>query len=113
MNVEPWEIWQLPGGCLLYLHSRFGRLPDEERSQAPLSMMPRGKYRGAAKSAPPTPSSILMPFGQYKGLPLAVILRDANYVGWLLAQDWFAEKFPEHRECLAAGINADTGPSAA
>ena len=55
----------------------------------------------------------MMPFGQYKGLPLTDILRDVNYVGWLLAQNWFAEKFPEHREYLAVSINADTGPSAA
>src|SRR5436190_22685170 len=48
----------------------------------------RGKKLAEPRNAAVT--SILMPFGQYKGLPLADILRDINYVGWLLAQDWFA-----------------------
>ena len=101
-----WNVQQLPSGCLLYHHARFSRAasPSTPRRQ-------REKKLAEARNAAAT--SIMMPFGQYKGLPLADILRDINYVGWLLAQDWFAEKFPQHREYLAVSINADTGPSAA
>ena len=95
-NVEPWEIWQLPGGCLLYLHSRFGRLPDEEPREAPFSMMPFGKYRGA---------------------PLDAVLDDIAYVEWLLGQRWFGEKFPQQRRYLSNRLwkarDDAEGPSAA
>ena len=95
-NVEAWEIWQLPGGCLLYLHSRFGRLPDEEPPRAPFSMMPFGKYRGA---------------------PLDAVLDDIAYVEWLLGQRWFGEKFPQQRRYLSNRLwkarDDAEGPSAA
>ena|SRR5947208_248433 len=101
-----WDVTRLPSGCLLYQHPRFSRTPSSSALRRQ-----RGKKLAEPRNAAPT--SIMMPFGQYKGLLLADILRDINYVGWLLAQDWFAEKFPEHREYLAVSINADTGPSAA
>jgi len=100
-----WDVKQLPSGCFLYEHSRFSRAPSPSTLR---------RQRGKKLAEPQNEAaSITMPFGQYKGLSLADILRDSNYVGWLLAQDWFAEKFPQHREYLAVGINADTGPSAA
>ena len=35
-----------------------------------------------------------MPFGKYKGISLKTLDRDnPNYLGWLLEQDWFEDKF--------------------
>jgi hypothetical protein len=95
-NVEPWEIWELPGGCLLYLHSRFGRLPDEDQQQPPPSMM--------------------MPLGKYRGAPIDVVLDDIAYVEWLLRQPWFRERYPTHWRYLADALcrtSDDEGPGAA
>ena len=87
-EVEPWEVWQLPGGCLLYLHSRFGRLPDP---------------------APQAPShhDVVMPFGKYRGAPLNALVDDVPYAEWLLEQRWFAEKFPQHRQYLTTTLTLE------
>ena len=45
----------------------------------------------------------LMPFGKYRGEPLAVARSDENYRRWLLRQPWFADLFPEIRAFLADG----------
>src|SRR4051794_22042709 len=104
-----WDVKQLPSGCLLYQHPRFSRAPSPSTLRRK-----RGKKLAEPRNA--AVASILMPFGQYKGLPLADILRDINYVGWLLAQDWFAEKFPTQRRYLADAFTTRDdaeGPSAA
>jgi hypothetical protein len=58
-----------------------------------------------------------MPIGKYRGLPIAEVAdHDPDYVGWLVGQDWFFEKYPRAGKCLVAciSIGADTeGPSAA
>jgi hypothetical protein len=99
-HVEPWEVWKLPGGCLLYLHSRFGQLPDTEA--------PRPESQDTAT---------MMPFGKYRGAPLAAIVNDFAYVEWLLRQPWFGERFPKHwqylADCLARTRDDAEGPSAA
>src|SRR5436305_852843 len=99
-RVEPWEVWQLPGGCLLYLHSRFGRLPDAE---------------GVHETKPA--GATMMPFGKYRGAPVGVVVDHVPYCEWLLEQSWFAEKFPQHRKYLAEALhtrrNDGEGPSAA
>lgn len=35
----------------------------------------------------------LVPFGKYKGQPVEQLRNDPNYVEWLLAQPWFAQRF--------------------
>jgi hypothetical protein len=37
----------------------------------------------------------MMPFGKYRGCPLGCLVNDPEYVGWLLVQDWLAERYPE------------------
>ena len=98
-RIESWEVWQLPGGCLLYLHSRFGRLPDAEAAHGP-----------RATDAP------TMPFGKYRGAPLDdVVLDDVSYAGWLLDQPWFGQRFPKHHRHLKTMLHRGgiEGPSAA
>jgi uncharacterized protein (DUF3820 family) len=34
-----------------------------------------------------------VPFGKYKGRPVIEMMADTNYVSWLMAQGWFAEKY--------------------
>jgi hypothetical protein len=97
-------VQQLPNGCVIYRHPRF------EHTAPPLP--PRRTRRKTAEPQSPA-ASMTMPFGKYKGRPLADIVEDANYAGWLLLQPWFAEKFPEHRAYIEAMRNVDTGPSAA
>jgi hypothetical protein len=82
MNDGRWEIWQLSGGCLVYLHSRLGSLPGE-------TLKP-------AADAPP----LTMPFGKYRGAILDIVLSDLAYTQWLLRQPWFCERHPIHREYL-------------
>jgi hypothetical protein len=53
-NIEPWEIWELPGGCHLYLHSRFVQLPEKDD----LVIIPRKRQegQGGGTSACPPPA---------------------------------------------------------
>jgi hypothetical protein len=37
-----------------------------------------------------------IPFGKYKGQPIEILQNDSKYTDWLLAQDWFREKFASH-----------------
>ena len=39
-------------------------------------------------------------FGKYKNQDLAIVYADKDYKRWLLKQDFFKEKFPEHYEFL-------------
>lgn len=50
----------------------------------------------------------MMPFGKYKGRALNDVKQDANYVEWLLHQDWFGMKF----STLAAFLRGETTPEA-
>jgi hypothetical protein len=68
---------QLAGGCILY------RFPF----RASLGVMPMGKYRGVTIAD--------------------VVDHDPDYIGWLVAQDWFFEKYPRAGECLVACISID------
>lgn len=38
-------------------------------------------------------STMLVPFGKYKGQPVEVLAQDEQYLEWLSAQDWFKEKY--------------------
>jgi len=86
-----WDATRLSSGCLLYRHPNFCAPPRRQRVK---------KMAAAAKPAP-----MRMPFGKYVGMPVDQVLIDRNYVGWLLAQPWFGEKFPEHRQYLEATYN--------
>ncbi|WP_157111385.1 hypothetical protein [Nonlabens spongiae] len=37
----------------------------------------------------------LIPFGKYKDQPIEILINDPEYRNWLLAQSWFAQKFPD------------------
>ena len=89
------QIWRLPGGCLLYLHGRFGELPEAEPHQPP---------------------SVIMPFGKCRGWCLQeVVAGDPQYAGWLMAQRWFEQKYPRIFQYFATHLmdDAEGGPSAA
>jgi hypothetical protein len=66
----------------------------------------------------------VVPFGKYKGQPVEVLLADQGYRDWLMAQDWFRNRFgaiyqtvinygaepqetPEHNEMQAAFLDDD------
>ncbi len=36
---------------------------------------------------------IKIPFGKYKDMPIEALSQDKKYLDWLLAQNWFAEKY--------------------
>ena len=36
----------------------------------------------------------LIPFGKHKGEPVEVLLADADYRDWLMAQPWFRDRYP-------------------
>ena len=38
------------------------------------------------------PTTDLVPFGKYRGRPVTDLIADRNYVEWLLAQPWFADR---------------------
>lgn len=79
------------GGCVLISHPRFG---------------------GASSSDLSPGSGLLMPFGRYKGLPIAVMASDPAYLAWLQMQPWFHRDWPEHYDAVL-GLLGDDGPSAA
>jgi len=57
-----------------------------------------------------------MPMGKYRGASIREIVEhDPAYVGWLIEQDWFFEKYPRESDHLVQclSINPDVGPSAA
>ncbi len=43
----------------------------------------------------------IVPFGKYKGQPVEVLAADRKYSEWLLAQEWFREKFMELFSAIA------------
>jgi hypothetical protein len=43
----------------------------------------------------------MMPFGKYRGAPLDAVLDDVPYVEWLLAQNWFSERYSQQWQFLA------------
>jgi uncharacterized protein (DUF3820 family) len=67
------------------------------------------------RTAVPQQPSGLMPIGKYRGALIAdVVEHDPDYVGWLVGQDWFFEKYPRESECLIECMSMDVGgPSAA
>src|SRR4030088_1988634 len=66
-RTHPWAVSQLPGGTLLYQHPRLSRAPSPSTHR---------RQRGKKLTEPrnPAATSIMMPFGQYKGQSLADIL---------------------------------------
>ena len=86
-------IWrEVDGGCLV------ARLPVQTtpRRHSASGLMPMGKYRGVS-------------------IP-EVVAHDPDYIGWLVGQNWFFEKYPRESECLVECISIYPeieGPSAA
>lgn len=58
-----------------------------------------------------------MPMGKYQGVPIAdIVEHDPVYIGWLVGQNWFFEKYPRESECLVDCISMrpeSDGPSVA
>jgi hypothetical protein len=54
-------------------------------------------------------SKIAVPFGKYRGQPVEVLVDDVQYAGWLAAQPWFREKYPNLHAIVAdrAGLPQD------
>lgn len=42
----------------------------------------------------------IVPFGKYKGQPIESLAADRGYCDWLMAQDWFASRFPAIRTVI-------------
>ncbi|MDR2560745.1 MAG: hypothetical protein LBC63_03105 [Holophagales bacterium] len=50
-----------------------------------------------------------VPFGKYKGQPLEVLIADKSYTAWLVAQDWFRERYQSIYQAIvnySPGLNA-------
>jgi uncharacterized protein (DUF3820 family) len=47
------------------------------------------------RDLPPRPQIPRMPFGKYKNQPVQALRQDRRYADWLMAQDWFREKYPK------------------
>lgn len=58
------------------------------------------------------PSAIVVPFGKHKGATVAELLvKDAEYADWIMAQGWVAERFAELHAALATrGAGTDDTP---
>jgi hypothetical protein len=108
MSVIRIERWLLPGGTVLYEPSCFMTKPGR-RAKAPRARR--------TKTKAPRSQAAFMPFGKYRGSPLALVVEDTNYAGWLLRQEWFAAQYPSYRSYLVDALqrttDADEGPSAA
>lgn len=50
----------------------------------------------------------IVPFGKYKGQPIERLIADQSYLDWLMAQDWFRQKF---QNIYTVIINYNTQPS--
>jgi uncharacterized protein (DUF3820 family) len=58
------------------------------------------------------PSAIVIPFGKHKGATVAELLaKDPQYVDWIMAQGWVAQRFAELHAALATrGAGNDDTP---
>jgi uncharacterized protein (DUF3820 family) len=60
---------------------------------------------------------MVMPFGKYRGTPIAGVRVDIAYAEWLLRQPWFGERYPMHRRYLLEALTRTEtdaeGPNAA
>jgi hypothetical protein len=45
-------------------------------------------------------SSLTVPIGKFKGQPLDVLAQDPAYVQWLIGQQWFHDRFPQHHTII-------------
>jgi hypothetical protein len=67
-------------------------------------------YRFPRPKTVPRLASIVMPMGKYRGVPItSVVDHDPDYVGWLIGQDWFFQKYPRAGEYLVACISVQPG----
>jgi hypothetical protein len=49
------------------------------------------------------PITNVVPFGKYRGQPLAAMMADRQYCEWLTSQGWFAEKFQPIYQIVVMG----------
>ncbi|MGE3410307.1 MAG: hypothetical protein AB7I37_26240 [Pirellulales bacterium] len=54
----------------------------------------------------PSEAGQLIPFGKYRGQPLEVLTRDAQYRDWLMAQDWFRVRYPQMVQVIVNNFGA-------
>lgn len=58
-----------------------------------------------------TAETNIVPFGKYRGMPTDVMLQDASYTQWLLAQAWFRERYaPIYNIVIGGGTEATDTP---
>jgi hypothetical protein len=56
-------------------------------------------------------ASSVVPFGKYKGQPIEVVLRDAEYARWVVAQPWVKDRHPEFwSEVMGTNPSPDDTP---
>jgi hypothetical protein len=51
-------------------------------------------WRGAPEEESETQLVTTVSFGRYKGESVETLMKDTQYVGWLLNQPWFPKKYP-------------------
>lgn len=52
----------------------------------------------------------IVPFGKYKGKPIEELAADAQYRDWVMAQEWFRERFARLYAMMAASQTASETP---
>jgi len=50
----------------------------------------------------------IVPFGKYKGQPVEVLAQDKGYVEWMLAQDWFRERYASFHTLIVNNFSTDS-----
>ncbi len=43
---------------------------------------------------------MIIPFGKYKGQEIDVLAEDLSYARWMLAQEWFTQKYPDLAQAI-------------
>lgn len=54
------------------------------------------------------PTTMIVPFGKYKGQPVETLRADRSYVDWLTAQDWFRQRHPNLLQIIVNNFEEPT-----
>jgi hypothetical protein len=52
------------------------------------------------------PSTALVPFGKYRGQPVAVLRNDPEYLQWVMGQDWFRARYANIYQLIVNNFGA-------
>jgi hypothetical protein len=50
------------------------------------------------------PEDFIVPFGKYRGQPVKTLLRDRDYVYWLVDQEWLLERYGDLWSAMRAAV---------